>query len=133
MINLLRDVREFHANFGVPIEKMPTMGTKERRDLRRALILEEALEAAEALEMGDLVGTADGLADLIYVAVGTALELGIPLDRVWDEVHRSNMRKVGGATREDGKILKPEGWQPPDIAGVLSMAAAETLIAELGE
>lgn len=67
---------------------------------------------------------ADGLADVIYVAVGAALEFGIPLDRVWAEVHRSNMAKVDPATgkvikRADGKVLKPEGWTPPDVAGVL--------------
>jgi len=68
----------------------------------------------------------DGLADLIYVCVGCALEYGIPLDRVGDEVQRSNMAKVDpltGAVRRrlDGKILKPEGWTPPDIAGVMGL------------
>ncbi len=40
----------------------------------------------------------------------------------WDEVHRSNMAKVGGPIRGDGKRLKPEGWTPPDVAGVLAAA-----------
>jgi predicted HAD superfamily Cof-like phosphohydrolase len=53
-----------------------------------------------------------------------ALEFGIPLEKVWTEVHKSNMAKAdplkGGVIyREDGKVLKPEGWQKPDIAGVL--------------
>ena len=61
---------------------------------------------------------------MIYIAVGTALELGIPLEPVWDEVHRSNMAKVDPETgkvrkREDGKVLKPEGWVRPDIAGAI--------------
>lgn len=52
---------------------------------------------------------------MIYVLVGAALAFGIPLDRVWSEVQRANMAKLGGARRADGKILKPEGWQPPRI------------------
>lgn len=65
------------------------------------------------------IETADALADLVVVIVGMALELGLPLDRVWDEVHRANMAKVGPdgkvMYRGDGKVLKPEGWTPPDI------------------
>ena len=67
----------------------------------------------------DMEKAADALADLIVVEVGMALELGIPLDRVWDAVHASNMQKVhpDGTIhhRDDGKVLKPEGWTPPDI------------------
>lgn len=121
MKSLLDDVREFHEALDIPIEPHPTLATEERRRLRWALISEESNEVFEALESADLVGIADGLADLIYVAVGTAIELGIPLDRVWDEVHRSNMAKRGGPVREDGKRLKPEGWQPPDIKRALGM------------
>ena len=53
----------------------------------------------------------------IYVEIGTALQLGIPLDRVWTEVHRSNMAKVadGVVLNEMGKVQKPEGWEPPDV------------------
>ena len=51
---------------------------------------------------------------------------GIPLDRVWAAVHRSNMAKVDPATgkvikRADGKVLKPEGWTPPDIPAALAI------------
>ena len=93
------DVREFHERFGVPILDAPKMPTGERQRLRRALILEEAIETCEAIERGDIIEAADGIADLIYVAIGAALEFGIPLDRVWAEVHRSNMAKVGGSTK----------------------------------
>lgn len=67
---------------------------------------------------------ADATIDLIVVLIGFAHSMGWPLDRLWSEVHRSNMAKVDPATgavrrREDGKVLKPEGWTPPDIAGVL--------------
>ena len=67
----------------------------------------------------DLGGIADGIADLIYVLLGTALSYGIHIAPIWDEVQRTNMAKEGGATRHDGKVLKPEGWQPPDVRGIL--------------
>ena len=68
----------------------------------------------------DLVETADALADLIYVIYGMALEYGIPLSAVLQEVHRSNMSKLDPETgqpiyREDGKILKGSGFTEPDI------------------
>ena len=42
-----------------------------------------------------------------------------PVDHILKEIHKSNMRKLGGGFDEGGKIKKPEGWEPPDIAGVL--------------
>ena len=62
---------------------------------------------------------ADGICDSIYVLLGAALELGINITPLWDEVQRTNMAKEGGAIREDGKILKPEGWKPPVISRLL--------------
>ena len=66
---------------------------------------------------------ADALADLVYVIYGAALEYGIPLDRVFAEVHRSNMAKLGAdgrpILREDGKILKPDGWTLPNVAAAM--------------
>ncbi len=115
-----RDVRDFHDRFGVDIGHEPQEPTPEVVALREALITEEFVETVEAMRAGDLEGIADGLADLIYVSLGAAVTYGIDLRPVWDEVHRSNMAKQGGATRADGKILKPEGWTPPDVAGVLA-------------
>ena len=72
-----------------------------------------------AMGQGDLVEIADGLADLIYVLIGTSIAYGIDLEPIWDEVHKTNMAKVGGGVRGDGKILKPEGWEPPEIERLL--------------
>lgn len=123
MKTLLDDVAGFHRACDLPVLTKPQF-VPERAALRSALLAEECQETVEALERGDMEMIADGLADVIYVAVGAALEFGIPLDRVWAEVHRSNMAKVDPATgkvikRADGKVLKPEGWTPPDVAGVL--------------
>jgi predicted HAD superfamily Cof-like phosphohydrolase len=67
----------------------------------------------------DIVAAADALADLEYVSKGSAVTWGIPLSEVFDEVHRSNMTKVGGGRRADGKILKPATYSPPQIGRVL--------------
>jgi predicted HAD superfamily Cof-like phosphohydrolase len=66
------------------------------------------------------------LADLIYVAVGTAISLGIPIDDVFAEVHRSNMSKTGpdgkAIRRADGKILKGPNYSPADIESLLDLS-----------
>ncbi len=123
MEKLLNDVAAFHVATDTPVHAAIFLDPA-RVALRRNLLAEEGSETDIALANYDVVEIADGLVDLIYVAVGTALELGIPLEKVWDEVHRSNMAKVDPATgevrkREDGKVLKPEGWTPPNVRGVL--------------
>lgn len=129
MARLMADVRAFHEATDTPVRSSPGI-VEGRIELRRAILREEWKETDDAILAGDLVEAADGLADIIYVAVGTALEFGIPLDAVWAEVQRSNMAKVDPATgkvrkRDDGKVLKPDGWEPPNIAGVIDAATKE--------
>jgi predicted HAD superfamily Cof-like phosphohydrolase len=137
-------VREFHEKFGAPIrDGAPTVDFG-RVHLRMALIAEEFAElvdavygedAGYAVRQGfkhaqdaddgsrDVVEAADALADLDYVIAGMALEAGIPHPDVVEEVHRSNMSKLGAdgqpVLREDGKILKGPGYFRPHIAAVL--------------
>jgi len=114
------DVQKFHeAMCQDQIGQFPAAPSNKVADLRIAMMDEELSETSEAIYAGNLVGVADGLADLIYVAVGTAIAYGIDLRPVWDEVQRSNMAKLGGGRRADGKHLKPPGWKPPDIAMIL--------------
>lgn len=107
-------------------------------DLRFTLIEEEFLEATEELAELDALseavreGKADPkvmdetkanltkeLADLMYVTLGTAVALGLPIVEAFNEVHRSNMSKLDGdgkpIRREDGKVLKGPNYTPPDI------------------
>lgn len=112
-----RDVRKFHAALAIPA---PQDGPEFRRqELRVRLIEEEADELVDAISEGDMVKTIDGLCDLLVVTFGTIIEFGIDIAPFWREVHRTNMAKAGGPVREDGKVLKPEGWTPPDIRGIL--------------
>jgi len=119
------DVKEFHEAFGQRIGEKPEFPDDEERKLRVKLLREEFREYLDGESFENLVEVADALADIIYIACGTAVSYGIPLDDVFAEVHRSNMAKlVDGKVlrREDGKIQKPEGWTPPDIRSVLDKA-----------
>lgn len=120
MTDCYQDVLDFHQKFGCYVGTSPSIPTAGTPAFRQRLIDEEHGELREALEQGDLAGVADAIADLIYVVLGTAISYGIDIRPIWDEVHRTNMAKEGGGSRADGKILKPEGWEPPDIAGLLN-------------
>lgn len=96
------------------------------RRLRVTLLAEEVGETLRGEQENDAVEVADGLADTIVIAWGTLLTyFGADAGaEILAEVWRSNLSKVDGSLgpivrREDGKLLKPEGWTPPDIEGVL--------------
>lgn len=124
MSRWVEDVTAFHLACDVPILDTPGWPGADRVELRERLLDEEYIELQSAIAARNLAHTADAIADLIFVAIGAALEFGIPLDPVWDEVQRSNMAKVDRATgkvrrRDDGKILKPEGWKPPEVERII--------------
>jgi predicted HAD superfamily Cof-like phosphohydrolase len=117
---------QFHRAFNLPMRQLPSADVDEAvAKLRVALIEEEVGEFVAASERSDLLGIADALADIVYVAYGTALTYGIDLDAVLQEVHRSNMSKLDSdgkpLIRDDGKVLKSERYFPPDIKSVLQL------------
>lgn len=121
-------VEHFRRVMGLPVTDRPATLPPDRVELHQRLIGEEFDELFDALATGDLVGIADGGIDLIYVVIGMLLDHGIPLREVFAEVQRSNLAKLGPdgkpIIREDGKIIKPEDWTPPDIKGVLTKHGA---------
>ena len=124
MSNFYKNVRSFHIAFGQRVGEKPELPTDpDERQLRIKLLEEEFNEYLAAEVRDDLVEVADALADIVYIACGTAVSYGIPLDEIFLEVHRSNMAKlINGQVlrRDDGKIQKPEGWTAPDIQSVLN-------------
>ena len=112
-------VQEFHKLFNVPIAYAPCIPDKKTCDLRYSLIKEEADELKVAMERHDIIEVADALADLLYVVYGSAITFGIDIEPIFNEVHRSNMTKVGGYQREDGKIIKPATYEAPNILPLL--------------
>jgi predicted HAD superfamily Cof-like phosphohydrolase len=122
-LDWVSDVHAFHYKFRCYTGSQPSIPPREVSELRLRLVDEECGELRSAVEAGDLVGVADALADITYVVLGTALAFGIDLRPIWDLVQASNMAKVGGGERADGKILKPEGWKPPDIESAITAQA----------
>jgi predicted HAD superfamily Cof-like phosphohydrolase len=94
-------------------------------ELRIKLLAEGAAELFDALRSRVPEDAAKELADLLYVAFGTAERFGIPIGPVFMEVHRSNMTKIPAdgepVLREDGKVLKPDGYQPARVGRILDL------------
>lgn len=116
------DVLEFHKKFRVPYFPDPGFPTEDVMQFRLNFLKEELKELEDAAAVHDMPGVADALVDLVYVAIGTALGLGIPFQAVWDEVHAANMRKVrsDGNGRHETDVVKPAGWVPPDVRKALA-------------
>lgn len=143
-----------HSMHMAAVAKQLKDQTGDERAFRAALVVEEAAELLLALSKGDEVETADALVDLCYVALGAGVQFGLPLHEVWHEVHDANLRKLyactapgcnGGFLDDElmnkcvtckgsgytsirdasGKVVKPEGWTPPDVRSVLDSWRAD--------
>lgn len=89
-------------------------------DLYKDLIIEEFSEFVEAHVEQDEVEQLDACMDMIWVILGYCYMKGYNVEGAWQEVARSNLAKINPVTgkvnkREDGKVLKPEGWTPPQL------------------
>ncbi|NDB81626.1 MAG: phosphoribosyl-ATP diphosphatase [Alphaproteobacteria bacterium] len=96
----------------------------EQADLYFNLIAEEFEELSVAYLKKDIIEVADACADIIWVVEGLMYSLGIDPQVVWDEIAKSNHSKfIDGklVKREDGKVLKPESFRPPNIQKVLGL------------
>lgn len=113
-------VERFHRLFDIVAQQTPGLVDEPTRVLRERLIQEEFEELKEAMGQQDLAAIAKELADPLYVVYGTAVSYGIDMGPVFTEVHRSNMSKVGGYKREDGKWVKPPTYSAADIAPILA-------------
>lgn len=122
---LVTSLLEFNQAFDIPKQDSPEIGPEELIELRIKLLREEVEEYAEAARAGDMVEILDALADIGYILAGTIINHGMQhiYDDAFDEVHRSNMAKlVDGKVlrREDGKVMKPQGWTGPQLAQFLN-------------
>lgn len=121
---LEQSIIEFHKAYGLTCEKTPVAYQPDNiRFLREALIDEEYKEFKEALDEQDVEQICKEGIDLLYVVLGTLISYGIPITTVFEEVHRSNMSKLGEdglpIYRDDGKVLKGPNYLPADIKGIL--------------
>ncbi len=150
-------VGEFHRSFSLPVEPLPLVPDDRTVRLRLALLLEEFHELAEATCQSpdvdqqafldtlvlarqqleglkgfdvDLVEVADALTDINYVTYGAGHTFGIDLDATCEEVHRSNMSKLGADGKpvkdERGKVLKGPDYSPPSLERVLAAQGSKS-------
>lgn len=116
-------VENFMRAFGQDVKGHPELADFDTAELRLELITEEVQELATAIDNDDIVEIADALTDILYVVYGAGHAYGIDLDDCFDEVHRSNMSKLGPdgkpIYREDGKVLKGPDYSPPDLEEVI--------------
>lgn len=119
------DVKRFMNACGQQVIEEPRLNewTEKQAALYMKLIAEEFQELKDGWDKGDLVEIADACADLIWVIQGLNHSLGIPQQKVWDEVARSNMSKISDngkvIKRADGKVQKPETYSPPNIRAII--------------
>lgn len=118
MNRMQKQVLEFHKAFGIPTSFKPGIPSLETTDRRYRLVREESAELCVALHDSNLAEIADGIADLLYMTLGAAVECGIDVEPIFDEVHRSNMTKVGGHFFR-GKLQKPKTYSPPNLLPIL--------------
>lgn len=116
-------VKQFMEIFGQEVVEQPKLPHYSVGDLRLSLIEEEVDELHFALQDKNLVEIADALTDILYVTYGAGHAFGINLDACLEEVHRSNMTKLGPdgkpIYREDGKVLKGENYEEPKLEDVM--------------
>lgn len=123
------DVGEFHRKFGLPhfFDGPNLEPDQSMLEFRRKFLQEELDEFYVGMRLGNHAQMFDALIDLNYVSLGTAHLLGYPWHAGWNAVQTANMRKVRADSADDPRskrshsldVVKPEGWTPPDIEGVL--------------
>ena len=121
MTNPFKDQEKFMTACDQTVEKFN--GTQ--FDMYCALIDEEFKELQEGIKNNDNVECLDALIDILVVTIGAIHSIGADGESAWNEVMRTNFAKIDKETgkvrkREDGKVLKPEGWQPPNLKPFIS-------------
>jgi predicted HAD superfamily Cof-like phosphohydrolase len=120
MSKVFTDVAVFLKAVGQEIPSTPQKTVSDQAQLYKKLIKEEYEEFWEAEAVSDDVEEIDACFDMMWVIVGYMKSRGWDCENIWDEGAKSNLSKIDPVSgkvirREDGKILKPEGWKPPDF------------------
>lgn len=119
------DVYGLHMKHQLPRGGEPALLDQEAFRFRYEFLKEELSEFQSAQQEGDLAAAADALIDLVVVAMGTAVMMGLPWQLLWDEVNRANGEKQRGNNERgvEYDLVKPEGWVPPRIKLLLEIYA----------
>lgn len=125
-----RAVEGFMSAGGQVTNVVPQVPPMEIAKRRLTMLDEEVNEWAMAVENGDLVEIAVEIADIIYVALGAAVEAGIDIEPVLEEVIGSNASKIDWqsakpwAVHPNGKVAKDEHYEPPQIESIIERQGA---------
>lgn len=131
LVNMHEMVERFNRDLvGIDIPELPRMLRADRMGFRARHMQEELDETRDAYELDDFHGVVDGLLDLVYVALGSLVEMGICVNGAFEEVHRANMRKVRGVPGDNEKrpmdtVVKPRGWKPADLHPYLTVTYSD--------
>ena len=121
MTKQLEQVKEFHEKFLQDMNSTPELLSIEESRLRYALMKEENQEYLDAAKNEDIIEVLDACADQLYILCGTILKHGLQdmIVPAFNLVHANNMAKLGPdgkpIFREDGKIIKPEGFEKVEL------------------
>jgi len=115
-MNVFRDQEKFMKACDQSVNEF----NKDQFNLYVSLIDEEVRELYDAITAHDQVETVDALIDILVVTIGALHSMGADAEGAWKEVMATNFAKIDSATgkvrkREDGKVLKPAFWQPPQL------------------
>ena len=121
MANLFRDQEKFMRACDQSVEGF----NEDQFNLYTSLIQEEIDELWEANAAADKVEILDALVDILVVTIGAIHSMGADGEGAWKEVMKTNFAKIDKDTgkvrkREDGKVLKPVGWVPPNLETFVS-------------
>ena len=120
MTNPFRD----QAKFMTACDQTVDRGNTDQFNMYLKLIEEEAEELNQAIIDKNKVEMLDALIDMLVVTIGAIHSAGFDAEGAWKEVMRTNFAKIDKDTgkvikREDGKVLKPDGWTPPELGQFL--------------
>lgn len=121
MTKVFTDVTVFLKAVGQETPAFPQQTVSDQAELYLKLIEEEFNELMDAQIQENDTEICDACFDLMWVVVGYMKSRGWDCENIWDEGAKSNLSKIDPVSgkvirREDGKILKPEGWEPPNFA-----------------
>jgi predicted HAD superfamily Cof-like phosphohydrolase len=122
MTNPFRD----QAKFMTACDQTVDRGNTDQFNMYLKLIEEEAEELNQAIIDKNKVEMLDALIDMLVVTIGAIHSAGFDAEGAWKEVMATNFAKIDKDTgkvvkREDGKVLKPDGWTPPDLGQFLKV------------
>jgi len=128
------DVARFSDEvLGLKVPDKPRVLSYERQQFAVNFLREEIDEFQRAWDIGSVPDAADAMIDLVYVALGRLIEMGVPPGPVFQEVQRANMEKRLGRTKRgnDTDAAKPEGWKPPDHSWLLTLTEEEVAVLKM--